>query len=85
MNLFSYLNNIDAERLFDMLQDEHLQTIAVVLVHLDKDLAADILNRFPQKTRADIAMRMANSDSLPEMVLQNIANSLKNKIVRLAH
>jgi flagellar motor switch protein FliG len=81
MNFFSYLNMIEPENLFNALQTEQLQTIAIVLVHIDKDLAADILNMFPADTRANIAIKMTAIDNLPEAVIKNIADILKNKIV----
>ena len=81
MNFFSYLNIIEPKNLFNALQDEQLQTIAIVLVHIDKDLAADILNMFPDDIRATIAIKMTETDNLPEAILKNIADILKNKIV----
>jgi flagellar motor switch protein FliG len=80
MNIFNFLNNVDANYLFTLLKEEQLQTIAIVLVNIDRDLAADVLGRFPEDTRAKIAIKMAQTDTLPEMVIKNIAESLKSRL-----
>lgn len=77
---FKYLANVGAEQLFQSIQKEHSQTIAIVLAHIDADLAADVLNMFPTQMRADIAMRMSKLDSVSEMLVKNISDTLKGKI-----
>lgn len=80
MKYFTYLANVGAEQLFEAICREHVQTIALVLVHVDADLAADVLNMFSDDMKADIAMRMSQLDTVPDMLIKNISDTLKGKI-----
>lgn len=80
MNYFNYLQNVAAKNLFEALQAEQLQTIAIVLVQIDRGLAADVLDMFPDDIKAQLAIKMTQIDSLPTGVVKNIANILKTKI-----
>ena len=80
MNYFTYLTNVGVEQLFQAIHKEHSQTIAIVLVHVDADVAADVLNMFPTDAKADIAMRMAQLDSVPDMLIKSISDTLMGKI-----
>ena len=80
MNYFTYLVNVGAEQLFQAIHKEHAQTIAIVLVHVDADVAADVLNMFPDDIKADIAIRMSQLDTVPDMLIKNISDTLIGKI-----
>jgi len=80
MNYFTYLANIGAEQLFQTIHKEHAQTIAIILAHVDADIAADVLNMFSDDERADIAMRISQLDSIPDMLVKGISETLKGKI-----
>ncbi len=81
MNYFSYLDDVESKNLFEALRTEQLQTVAIVLIHIDRDLASDTLNMYTDESRAKIAIKMAQIDDLPEVVVKNIANILKSKIL----
>ena len=80
MNNFKYLANVGAEQLFEAIHKEHPQTVAIVLVHVDADVAADVLNMFSDDMKADIAMRMSQSDTVPDMVMKSISDTLIGKM-----
>ena len=80
MKHFTYLTNVGVEQLFQAIHKEHAQTIAVLLVHVDADIAADVLNMFSADMKADIAIRMAQLDTVPDMLIKNISDTLMGKI-----
>jgi flagellar motor switch protein FliG len=80
MNYFNYLEDVTAKDLFEALQAEQLQTIAIVLLQIDRNLAADVLDMFSDDRKTQLAIKMTQIDSLPEVVVKNIANILKTKI-----
>jgi len=80
MNYFTYLANVGGEQLFQAIHKEHAQTIAIVLVHVDADVAADVLNMFSDDMKADIAMRMSQLDTVPDMLIKSISDTLMGKI-----
>lgn len=54
------VQNIEPNQLIQLIKDEHPQTIALILVHLDASVASDILSRLPEPVMADVAFRIAN-------------------------
>ena len=80
MNYFTYLANVGVEQLFQAIHKEHAQTIAIILAHMDSDVAADVLNMFSNDMKADIAIRMSQLDSVPEMLIKSISDTLKGKV-----
>ena len=80
MNYFTYLVNVGGEQLFQAIHKEHAQTISIVLVHVDPDVAADVLNMFSDDIKADIAIRMSQLDTVPDMLIKNISDTLMGKI-----
>ncbi|NOQ30608.1 MAG: hypothetical protein GQ570_05740 [Helicobacteraceae bacterium] len=81
MNYFSYLNNVEAERIYEVMSMEQTQTIAIVLTYINADLSAQVLDLYPQETKADIAIKMSQVINLPESVLKNIADTLETKLL----
>ncbi|MEJ7616055.1 MAG: hypothetical protein WKF30_03575 [Pyrinomonadaceae bacterium] len=64
---FDALQKIDPQQLSKLFQNEHPQTIAVVLAHLDASTAADMIRFLPEEQRTDIALRIANLLPFPRM------------------
>lgn len=83
MNNFTYLANIGVEQLFQAIHKEHAQTIAIILAHIDADVAADVLEMFSSEQKADIAIRMSQLDSVPDMIIKGVSETLRGKISSL--
>jgi flagellar motor switch protein FliG len=56
----------------EVIRDEHPQIVATVLAHLPSQQAADVLKQFEPLAQADVAMRMARLDEVPETALQEL-------------
>jgi flagellar motor switch protein FliG len=54
------VQNIEPNQLIQLIKDEHPQTIALILVHLEPSVASDILGRLPDQVMTDVAYRIAN-------------------------
>ncbi|MGN6634515.1 MAG: flagellar motor switch protein FliG [Oryzihumus sp.] len=68
---FEFLRRIDPRMVLSFLQDEHPQTIALVLAHMAADQAAVVLSGLPEDLQADVAHRLAVMDrTSPEIVKQ---------------
>jgi flagellar motor switch protein FliG len=62
------------------LEDEHPQTIALVLSYLDSKQAAEILTNMPQALQIDITLRLATMDRVSPQVVEVVERSLKHKL-----
>ncbi|MCX8650875.1 flagellar motor switch protein FliG [Gilliamella sp. B2776] len=70
------LNFVDAARAVDLVKKEHPQIIATILIHLNRDLAADILNLFDDELRNDVMLRIATFGGVEPSALQVLSTSL---------
>lgn len=74
------LNWMDANMVSELIQDEHPQIIASILVHLARDTAADVLKRLPERLRTDAALRIATLDGIQPVALREL-NEVLSKLL----
>ncbi len=67
---------LDAKAVAELLKSEHPQIIASVLVHLERDHAAAILNQMPERTRNDVVMRIATLEGIHPSALLELDESI---------
>lgn len=66
---FQFLRRADPRQIITFLQDEHPQTIALVLAHMGSEQAAIVLSGLNPELQSDVAHRIATMDrTSPEMV-----------------
>ena len=63
---------MDTDQLVQLIQNEHPQTFALVLSHLDPTMAGDVLARLPSAQRADVAVRIAKLGKTNPWMLDEI-------------
>jgi flagellar motor switch protein FliG len=56
----------------DVVKNEHPQIVATILAHLPSQQAADVLKRLDAAIQAEVAVRMARLDEVPETALQEL-------------
>lgn len=81
---FSYLSKIKPQQLADFILNEHPQTIALILAHMDATSAAETLGFFSDDLRAEIAMRMAKLGDISPSVIKRVSAVLESKLESLA-
>ncbi|HOK06741.1 MAG TPA: flagellar motor switch protein FliG [Syntrophales bacterium] len=74
------LRDIDPKVLMEFTKSEHPQTIALILVHLKPDQAAEILENFGIEMQCEIVRRMATLKSVPHEFIEEIAKTLEKEI-----
>jgi flagellar motor switch protein FliG len=77
------LHKLDPLQVNTFLAEEHPQTIAVILVHLNADHAAEILGRMEERLRVDVADRIATMGRIDPQVVQDIAAVFERKFATL--
>ncbi len=70
-------------QLSKFIQNEHPQTIALVLAHLNTTQAAALLNSLPAQLRGDVVMRMANLEQISPEIISKITSNLSQKLQAL--
>jgi flagellar motor switch protein FliG len=81
---FSYLSKIKPQQLADFIMNEHPQTVALILAHMDPSSAAETLYIFPDDLRAEVAMRMAKLGDISPSIIKRVSAVLESKLESLA-
>ena len=80
---FDALQRADPQQLAKFIHNEHPQTIALVLSHLNPTQAASLLVSLPQRIRSDVAVRMASLDQISPEIIHKIASVIGQKLKTL--
>ncbi|CBE68813.1 MAG: flagellar motor switch protein FliG [Candidatus Methylomirabilis oxygeniifera] len=79
-NFFTALKKVEPRFLLDSVRQEHPQTIAVVLSHLESTTSAGVLAGLPHAVRADVVMRIANMDKTNPDLIGEIERILDHRL-----
>jgi flagellar motor switch protein FliG len=77
---FDFARRVDAMQIYQYLQNEHPQTIALVLAHLDPQQASMILSSLPEDLQSDVARRIALLEQTSPDVIKEVENILEQKL-----
>jgi flagellar motor switch protein FliG len=80
---FDSLQKADPQQLAKFIHNEHPQTIALILSHLNASQAAGLLVSLPPELRGDVALRMANLDQISPVIISKIASIVGEKLKAL--
>lgn len=70
-NTLESLELVDTKTLSDFLLNEHPQTIALIVAHLDPEKKVDVIRRMPDSMQSEVVMRIANLDKVsPDLIAQ---------------
>ena len=79
-NPFDFLKHIEPNHLLEFVYNEHPQTIALILSHLDHDKAATILSALPHELQQDVVMRIAMMDQTSPEIIAEVERILEKKL-----
>mgnify|MGYP002794361129 FL=1 len=82
---FEFIRKTDASQLLNFIQDEHPQTIALILSYLSPKQAAAIVSAIPPNKQADVAKRIAQMDRTSPDVVQEVEKILERKLASLVN
>ncbi|ADC48107.1 flagellar motor switch protein G [Alkalihalophilus pseudofirmus OF4] len=77
---FDFARKSDPSQILNFIQNEHPQTIALILSYLDSTQAGTILSELPQEVQADVAKRIALMDSTSPEIINEVESILEQKL-----
>lgn len=77
---FDFLKRADPNQVLSFIQDEHPQTIALVLAYMPVAGAAVILSKLPTELRGEVAGRIASMEQTPPEVIRRVEQVLEKKL-----
>jgi flagellar motor switch protein FliG len=80
---FEFLRRADPRQVLSFIQDEHPQTITLVLAHMPPDGAAMVMGGLPESRQRDVAHRLAVMDQTSPDVIEHVESVLQRKLSSL--
>ncbi len=80
---FRELERVSPRLLSQLLRNEHPQTLALILGHLLPDQAAQLLTMLPAGVRAEVLMRLAHLETVPEEMLLEVDRVLQSQLIAM--
>lgn len=82
---FEFVRKTDASQLLNFIQDEHPQTIALIMSYLSPAQSSMILSALPPERQADVAKRIAVMDRTSPDVIKEVEKVLESKLSTLVN
>ncbi len=80
---FAFLQKAESENLLTFIQDEHPQTIALIISHLAHHKAAEILIGLPQQKQIEVVRRVANMEQTNPEIIKEVEQGLESRLSNL--
>ena len=81
---FDFIRRTDPAHLLNFIQQEHPQTIALIMAYLEPQKASIILGALPHEIQSDVAKRIATMDRTSPEVLREVERVLEKKLSTLS-
>ena len=82
---FEFVRKTDASQLINFIQDEHPQTIALILSYLSPQQAGQIISALAPDRQADVAKRIAVMDRTSPDIIKEVEKVLESKLASLVN
>jgi len=77
---FSFLQRAESDNLLTFIQDEHPQTIALILCHLSHHKASEILIGLGMEKQLEVIKRIANMEQTSPEVIREVEQGLESRL-----
>ena len=80
---FSFLQKAESQNLLTFIQDEHPQTIALIVSHLPHHKASEILAGLPAPKQIEVVKRVANMEQTNPEVISEVEKGLEARLANM--
>jgi len=81
---FDFARKTDPSQLLNFIQNEHPQTIALIMAYLEPEQSAAVISALPSERQVDVARRIATMDRTSPDVIRDVEIILERKLSSLA-
>ena len=71
------VRGLDPKNISSLITNEHPQTAAIILAHLDSSLASATISELPEENRMEIVHRLATLDNISPSVIRDLDQALQ--------
>jgi len=80
-DVLSDITGLPPQTLAHFLRNEHPQTIAMILAHLDPGRGAEVLGYYPMELKKDVLMRIATLENVSPEVVEEVGKVLREQLL----
>jgi flagellar motor switch protein FliG len=80
MTPFDFIKKTDPQQILNFIQNEHPQTIALVLAHLSAEQSSTIISSLGPEIQVDVATRIATMDRATPEIIMEVEKVLERRI-----
>ena len=77
---FQFVRKVDPAQILNFIQDEHPQTIALVLAHLSASVSAMVLAALPEDMQEEVVFRISNMEQTSPEIIRDVEMVLERKL-----
>ena len=77
---FAFLQKAETDNLLTFIQDEHPQTIALIVSHLPHHKASEVLGGLPEERQIEVVRRVANMEQTNPEVIREVEMGLESRL-----
>lgn len=78
---FDFIRRADPSQVLSFIQNEHPQTIAMILSYLKPQQAGTILSSLPENIQSEVAMRIATMEGTSPEIVKEVERILEKKLL----
>jgi len=79
-DFFQKIKKLDPRTVASFLRNEHPQTVSLVLAHLERHQAGQVLALFPENLQMEVVRRIASLDQVSPAIIEEIDTALREEI-----
>ncbi|NQU07727.1 MAG: flagellar motor switch protein FliG [Candidatus Abyssubacteria bacterium] len=77
---FQFVRKVDPAQILNFIQDEHPQTIALVLAHLSASVSAMVLAALPEDMQEEVVFRISSMEQTSPEIIRDVEMVLERKL-----
>jgi len=72
--------SLDADKIYELIKEEHAQTIAIIMIHLKTAVASAVLSRLPDDVKKEVALRIVSLDKVMTEMIEEINDVIEDVV-----
>ncbi len=77
---FEWSRDVNVTTLAKYIEEEHPQTIAMILSHLPPEISSEVMMTIPEDKKGDIALRIVQLGQVPEEIIRDVEEALRAEL-----
>jgi len=72
--------SLDSDKVYELIKEEQVQTIAIIMIHLKTEVASSVLSRLPDDVKKEVALRIIGLDKVMTEMIEEINDVIEDVV-----